>query len=203
MRASSNFSRFKQILEFASLLLVILVSSLVLFTLWSRSRSSPGTADIKPKGIATTEALVGKKLKLPEARIGPGSLSVVFVLSTKCKYCESFVPLYKKLITAEKNSNSTSKLPSQPKVQIVLAFSDQPSEVNHFLIKHDLNPSTVVYKSLADLGVAGTPTMLIVNPESEIEQAVLGRLTKSQIDLLVRRVKGFQSNFDLSPSTLE
>ena len=94
--------------------------------------------------------------------------TLVLFLSTHCGYCEKSVPFYKELSAklAEGAAGRQRKL--------VAVFPQDTGEVNQYKTAKGLRIETVGGAVLGELGVSGTPTMLLVSREGVVLRAWMG-----------------------------
>lgn len=143
----------------------------------------------KSPAVARTKAdLVGKQINLPRPLMGRTSTSVVLALSTDCHFCTESMPFYKQL-TEMKQGPGTS-------FQILTFFPQDPAAANAYLREHGVNPDLIMSgpKPFSDLGVAGTPAILLINEKGVVQEAWLGKLNEKEQAEVISKLKGAPSS---------
>ena len=123
-----------------------------------------------PKSVAGhPEALKQGQIFRANSTLGISGPALVLALSTTCHFCAESLPFYKRL-------EETHRGPGAP--PIVLIFPDSKSDVDTFL--RDLSPSTLAVLTGQDfsaIGVAGTPTVLLLDAKGVIQKVWRGKLS--------------------------
>src|SRR5579875_129377 len=119
----------------------------------------------------TRTALVGKSLKsqLPGVGWKNNGHTVLLALSTHCHFCAESAPFFKQL------SGKSGK-----KFKIIAIFPQPLSEAQGYLNGKGIHVDQVRELSLDQVGVMGTPTMLLVDNSGIVEKAWVGRLDPKQ-----------------------
>ncbi len=128
-----------------------------------------------PKGtvVKLTEAIPGNRQ--------PAVPSLVLVLSKNCRYCQESVGFYKKL-SAFKNS-------SLQELRLVAVLPHSKEEAESYLKEQGIVVDEVVSMPLSQLGAKATPTLLLLNPQNQLEESWVGKLSESQESQLIARLK--------------
>jgi hypothetical protein len=137
-----------------------------------------------PAAPARTKAeLVGKQINNPVADWGKTSASVVLALSTNCHYCTESMPFYKRL-TEIKQGPETS-------FQLLTFFPQDPAAATAYLKEHGVSSDLIMSgpKSFSNLGVAGTPALLLVNEKGVVQEAWLGKLSEKEQAEVISKLK--------------
>ncbi len=92
-------------------------------------------------------------------------------LSTACKYCDASVPFYEEL--ARKNSENQ-------KVNLVAVFREDKLFVEDFLSRSHLHIESLSETDFGEMGIRGTPTIVLINEDKNVIQMWEGQLTPSQ-----------------------
>lgn len=124
---------------------------------------------------SNTEQLVGKPLSYSGGQLTDRELTVVLVLSTNCRYCDESIPFYTKLSSIRGKSSG---------IRFVALFPQSSAAGKEYLQRNGIMTDKVISTRLADVGVRGTPALLLVE-SAKVQQVWLGRLPRSgQEDVL-------------------
>jgi hypothetical protein len=123
---------------------------------------------------SSPESLVGKTIKLPGVAFPLEHNSLVLALSTTCHFCRESLPFYKDL--SERSSGRLNVVAVLPQPQL---------EAQAYIQEAAIKATQVVSTSLDDIGVHGTPTVLLVDGTGKVRTAWAGLLDeKAQQKLL-------------------
>ena len=114
-------------------------------------------------------AKAGSTITLPGVHFSPQRESLVLGISTTCHFCQDSLPFYKKL---------TSKL--QGRVNVIAVLPQDQAEAEAFVKKAGLVGTQVVSDNLGNIGVYGTPTLMIVNGKGKVQSTWVGELTQDR-----------------------
>ncbi len=122
-------------------------------------------------------ALVGTSVTLPGTQLNQVHNSLLVAISTTCHFCKDSLPFYKTL--AEKTKG---------KIDVIAVFPQPVAEAQSFLQQAQVAPSSVVSADLGKIGVQGTPTMLLVNPQGKVLEEWLGKQDDGSEQKVLERV---------------
>ena len=122
--------------------------------------------------LARQENLAGRTISLNEIDIGATKATVLLALSPKCRFCDESAPFYRRLGSLKTSPGSG--------FQTVGVFGEPVETGKEYLTKEGLSTDAVVSRPLADLGVQGTPTLLVVNNKGKIVQSWIGLLNETE-----------------------
>lgn len=133
----------------------------------------------KPNLAASQNLSVGNKLEVPGLSWSQNG-SLVLALSTGCSFCQDSAPFYQQLMSA---------LANQKQVKTV-ALLPQPVNVSQEYLDKNLHihVDETVQASLPSIGIAGTPTLLLVDNNGIIKNLWLGKLRPQQESEVFRRL---------------
>jgi hypothetical protein len=120
--------------------------------------------------IATAPAPgVDFKSRLPGVDWHKNGRTLVLAISTQCHFCKDSTPFYRKLQEqVGKNLKTVAVLP-------------QPvAEAEQYLNGEDVHVDQVKQASMGDIGVQGTPTMLLVNSAGVVTKTWVGKIQPEQ-----------------------
>jgi len=111
------------------------------------------------------KALVGQMITLSGVQFGQQSKTLVLAISTNCHFCRDSEPFYKDLAAR-----------SQGRLKIVAVLPQSLEEAEPY-VRQSIAPSIQVVSSRLDaIGVAGTPTLLLIDSSGKVQQAWVGKL---------------------------
>lgn len=123
-----------------------------------RSDSNPPISQIK-----TGEYLSASSIELPNSE-----KTLLIFVSEKCKFCRESVSFYQKLISTRNNTKS---------IKIVAVFPEAEKENDGFFLKQGVEFPSVINADFGEVGIAYTPTILLVNKDNKIVQSWIGKLS--------------------------
>jgi hypothetical protein len=115
------------------------------------------------------QALRGKTIEVSGLSFPRSRASVLLVISTQCHFCEESLPFYRALSTELKGKADLLAVLPQP----------QP-EAAAFLHAAHVEATQVATASPMQLGVTGTPTLLLLDRNGRVQDVWLGRLDDAQ-----------------------
>jgi thioredoxin-related protein len=124
----------------------------------------------QPKSqAAMAEALRGKTIQVSGLSFPRQRASVLLVISTSCHFCEESLPFYRTL---------SGDL--QGKADLLAVLPQSQAEAAAFLNTAHVEVTQIATASLSQLGVTGTPTLLLLDPSGKVQEVWLGRLDESK-----------------------
>jgi thiol-disulfide isomerase/thioredoxin len=113
----------------------------------------------------------GETVKLPEAasagrQSAPATL--VLALSTHCGFCQASLPFYQKLAVF-KNS-------APARVRLATVMSEPKEEIEAYLKKNGIAADAVFSMPMSQIGVKGTPTLLLLDGQNKLIESWVGQL---------------------------
>jgi hypothetical protein len=98
----------------------------------------------------------------------PAQATLVLALSTHCGFCQESVPFYQKLAVF-KNS-------SPARVRLATVMSEPKEEIEAYLKKQGIAADAVFSMPIAQIGVKGTPTLLLLDGQNKLIESWIGKL---------------------------
>jgi thiol-disulfide isomerase/thioredoxin len=98
----------------------------------------------------------------------PAQATLVLALSTHCGFCQESVPFYQKLAVF-KNS-------SQARVRLATVMSEPKEEIEAYLKKQGIAADAVFSMPVSQIGVKGTPTLLLLDGQNKLIESWIGKL---------------------------
>jgi hypothetical protein len=148
---------------------IIVVCAALTFTLVKRHFDpAPGAAaaGARPPRPAD-QNLVGKKVTLPDVDWARNGRTLVLALQSGCHFCTDSAPFYKELVKRQAG---------QPNLQLVAVLPQPVEQGRGYLNTLGVSIDNVRQDSLNNLGVSGTPTLLLVDNNGSVVNAWKGRL---------------------------
>ena len=114
-------------------------------------------------------------VKLPESssayrQSAPATL--VLALSTHCGFCQASVPFYQKLALF-KNS-------APERVRLATVMAEPKEEIEAYLKKHGIAADAVFSMPVSQIGVKGTPTLLLLDGQNKLIESWVGQLNSQE-----------------------
>lgn len=135
---------------------------MVLYSHFSKPGSRP-----RPQP-AMAEALRGRTVQVSGLSFPRARASLLLVISTKCHFCQESLPFYRALSADFKGKADLLAVLPQP----------QP-EAAAFLNAASVQVAQVATASPSQLGVSGTPTLLLLDSSGKVQEVWLGRLDEA------------------------
>jgi len=117
----------------------------------------------------------GEPVKLPadaSADTQTAQATLVLALSTHCGFCQDSVPFYQKL-AAFKNS-------SPARVRLATVMSEPKEEIEVYLKKQGIAADAVFSMPVSQIGVMGTPTLLLLDGQNKLIESWVGKLNSQE-----------------------
>lgn len=121
-----------------------------------------------PSPAAMAAALRGKTIQVSGLSFPRPRASVLMVISTSCHFCQESLPFYRAL---------SGDLQGKADLLAVLPQSQQ--EAVAYLKAAHVDVTQVATASPSQLGVTGTPTLLLLDASGKVQEIWMGRLDES------------------------
>ena len=108
--------------------------------------------------------------------------TLVLALSTNCHFCQESVPFYQKLAVF-KNSSPARAL------QLATVMSEPKEEIEAYLKKHGIAADAVFSMPVSQIGVKGTPTLLLLDGQNKLIESWVGKLNSQEESEVVAHLK--------------
>jgi hypothetical protein len=151
-------------------LVVALLAGYILVKQYLLPAPAPKTAPIA--SVQGREPLKGQKVNLSGVNWSPTRPTLVMALATYCHFCIDSTSFYQKL-TAQHRAHPNS-------ANLVAVFPQDTGEGRKFAATYHLKPDQILSSPLDALGVAGTPTLLLVGTDGTVKREWIGRLSPQQ-----------------------
>lgn len=120
----------------------------------------------------------GTVLSLAGVEWGKSQRTLLMALSTTCRYCTESAPFYQKLV------NERARYPN---ARVVAVFPQVIEEAQKYLDEHGVKVDEVRQAAPAEIGVSGTPTLILVSPTGVVVESWVGKLPSAkEVEVLNR-----------------
>jgi len=118
----------------------------------------------------TSGPVVGSVVSLAAVNWQENGSTLLMVLQEGCKYCEESAPFYKRL--------HDQRVGTQPRMLTVIP--GEATETARYLSDRGLPTDGIINARLADVNVAATPTLLLVDATGHVKAVWIGKLDESR-----------------------
>ena len=121
------------------------------------------------------EIKVGEVVKLPgpdTADRRPASATLVLALSSSCGFCQTSMPFYQKLAALRSSSSE--------RVRLATVMPQSREEAESYLKNNGVVVDAVFSMPMSQIGINGTPTLLLLDGQNRLARSWAGRLNSSQ-----------------------
>lgn len=150
-------SRFAARLEVVSNVAIVVLAAVVGFVALRNYVFTPRPVAELPQGT---------RLSLPDVRWDTRPHTLVMVLSKDCHFCSASADFYRRLV------EETARL----RVPVIAALPDEPATSRQYLGALGIAVADVRSISLRSLGVAATPTLVLVDASGAVTRSWVGQL---------------------------
>jgi hypothetical protein len=154
-------------IDFAANLAIIVVACL-LGTVLIKNHLLIRQAEPAGKTQAQDHLTAGTKLSTFDIAWEKADQTLVLALSSSCHFCSESAPFYKRLIL------------SKGSTQIVAVLPQPVEEGKGYLQRLGVSADEIRQLPLGDIGVQGTPTLLLVDASGIVKERWVGRLPTEQ-----------------------
>lgn len=149
----------KRRLEIAANIAILVVAIIIVRNLIWPSTPKPQVEEPK----------IGSTLSLPGIRWDERA-TLVLVMQKGCRYCEESSDFYRRLYDQRSGSRP----------RMIAAVPGERSDIASYLSEHGVVVDEIVNTSLANINVAFTPTLLLVNRSGKVSDVWVGKLDTSK-----------------------
>jgi len=118
----------------------------------------------------------GRKLNLPNMNWSNNRQTMLMGLSTQCHFCTESAPFYLRLSRDHANA------------RLIALFPQSVQESGEYLKKLGVSVDEVKQVSPGSIGIAGTPTLILVDHEGIVTDVWAGKLTPDQENEVLLKV---------------
>jgi hypothetical protein len=133
----------------------------------------------KPRPQAQNIA-AGTRLSIPNVDWSKRDRTLVMVLKQDCSYCSESAPFYRRVVQETRGND---------RIGLIAILPQELGQARDYLHSLGLDSVEVRQLPLRSVGVAGTPTLALVDSKGIVVQSWLGKLTASrESEVLPRRI---------------
>jgi thiol-disulfide isomerase/thioredoxin len=163
-------------LEVAANVAIIVVAVLVCFVV-VKTYLPGGSA--RPQQQAQAPA-IGSKISVPDVDWGTNGRTLVLVLQKGCHFCAESAPFYQRLVRDTAGREG---------LRLVAVLPQKVEEGRQYLTDLGVPIDEVRQASSNDLGVRGTPTLLLVDNSGAVTDSWVGKVPPDKEDEVLNRLK--------------
>jgi len=130
-------------------------------------RNGVPAATAAPAPVISRAPAVGTRISLPGVSWSDREHTLVFVLSTTCRFCTNSAPFYHRLV---RESQRTGK------VRLIAVLPQTTSDATTYLQQLGVGIDHVIQAPLATLATRGTPTLILVDRSGIVKRTWTGQL---------------------------
>jgi peroxiredoxin len=127
----------------------------------------------------SADKLIGKQVSLSGMDWAKHGHSLVFALQTHCRFCTESAPAFKDLVNQAKELN----------VQSVGIFPEPVEESKTYLGSFGIAMDSISQDKLTSVGVAVTPTLLLVDEKGVVKYAWIGKFDVNRTREVLNRLQ--------------
>ena len=124
-------------------------------------------------------SLIGKQIDIPNINWSKNSQTLLIVLSTTCHFCTENVPFYQKL---------AQQFNKKEELKLMAVFPQQQSVAKDYLSNNKIAINDIFQIVPSEIGVKGTPTILLLDNEGKVIQAWLGKIPASEEEKIIKEI---------------
>jgi hypothetical protein len=125
----------------------------------------PAPAPRSPQGLAEMGVGTNLNSRVPGVDWRKNGRTLVLAISTQCQFCKESTPFYRKLQEQVGRNLKTVAVLPQP-----------VAEAEEYLNREGVRVDQVKQATMANIGVRGTPTMLLVNSAGVVTKVWVGKI---------------------------
>lgn len=132
--------------------------------------------------VAEGQRQTGAKVMLPEMNWQKNGSTLLLALSTTCHFCTDSAPFYQRIIKDRGDTKLVALLP-----QTI-------DESKSYLQNLDVKLDEVKQVSLDTIGVAGTPTLILVNEDGNVKNVWVGLISPEQENEILNQINPLRAS---------
>lgn len=118
------------------------------------------------KSGITPGIAAGEHLALTDVNWSANKRNVVFALSVGCHFCTESAPFYRELVRQCKLAH----------IRTIAVLPQAGDTARSYLANLDVGVDEMRHASLPDIGISGTPTLLLVTDQGVVQNVWVGQL---------------------------
>jgi hypothetical protein len=179
MSEAAKTGKMEFIANLATTVAAVLVSVVVVKTYLlpaSSARNGPFAARTAQSAIAEGTSLKGRLAGVDWSRNGE---TLVLAISTHCHFCTESTPFFRR-ISEEKRKD----------IKLLAVLPESTAEGEQYLSREGVHVDNISQVSLDGAGLAGTPTMLLVDSSGVVKHLWFGKLDPSAQEQVLALIRG-------------
>lgn len=124
------------------------------------------------------QVAVGSSISVDNIDWRKNGETLILALSTTCHFCSESAPFYRRLVNETQGKH----------IVILALLPESPEDAHGFLAKLDIPIRDVRQFPIKTLGVAATPTLILVNEEGKVKSVWLGKLEPDKENEVLSRL---------------
>lgn len=175
-------TKLERCVEAAANILIVLVSVSVLSVLVYKYLSPTGRDFNEGSNLGRESRMAtikpGQKINVEGIPFEDASRTILIAMQTTCRFCHESMPFYKRLVEEAKRKN----------VKLVAVFPTDIKSSSEYLREFGIADLEVLQMPLTAISATGTPTLIIIDSNSEVLGAWVGKLTPSSEDEVLNQL---------------
>lgn len=156
--------------------IAITIASLLFIAVLLKNLINSYSKDSLPNNVKADKrldkrSLTGKKVNITDVDWSKYSYTLLVALQPKCQFCTESAPFYKQL---------AEKQPVGSDIKLIVLSPSPVNVTKSYLNTLGISIQEVRQISLDSIGIAGTPTLLLVDRSGTIKDLWFGRLKQEQ-----------------------
>jgi hypothetical protein len=179
MSEMNNRQRLDEVLKAG----IVIVAMLIGYFVGRNSAATMVAGSAPPareRASASPADLIAQKLSLPGVDWNKNGRTLILALQAGCHFCTESAPFYKRLVHERARFGNT---------KLVAVLPESIEQSKEYLRKLDVRIDDVLQGSLIRIGIAGTPTLLLVNSSGTVTEAWTGKLDDSGQEAVLAQLR--------------
>jgi hypothetical protein len=124
---------------------------------------------------------VGKRFALSGKNWDSARPTIVIALASWCPHCKASVGFYRAVVKANESA--------EPPARLLVVSAEPPETTRRFLTENGVVVESVRQSGLDEIGVRGTPTVVVVGGDGIIRKVLFGEISGAQQTEFLRSVE--------------
>lgn len=177
-KEGGRMERVQKRVEFVANILIIVAALLVAFVIFKDHILTSGKSAAVDSSALTPA--VGGKVSLPDVDWAQNSRTLVLAVSPGCHFCEESAPLYRQIV---------QRTSGRDDIRLVALLPVEAGEGAKNAEYLGIPLKEIPQAQFKSMGIAGTPTLLLVDGNATIQAVWFGKLSAEQEADLLRRIE--------------
>jgi hypothetical protein len=160
--------------------LAVLIAAVLVIAVTARDRLFPGNNPHQDAARAAQQ-LVGKSFPVPAGYQIGKTATLLLVVSSTCHFCSESMPFYRQLAAIQPKTSGEFGL---------LAVMPESSDTGlEYLSKNGVTVAGAISTSLSKVGLAATPTLVLLDRDGRVKDVWVGMLNASRQGNVLKRLR--------------